>query len=181
MNLACKDKAIFSVIFYIMLLLGWYMVSYGVLIPFYSAETHKDQTHYSFTFVSRSVAFILGCLTLKPLLSIFSIQTVIIGNLTLISLSLFLCSLSHHDLNLIIMLFLSAYSIIHLMILSPTIILHIFQHNQPDKWLLTVGIAFAIGASFTPYLIQIIKFHTYQLLAFLFALTIPLLLHIEIP
>ena len=176
-----KDKTIFAIVFYIMFLLGWYIVSFGVLIPFYSAATHQDETHYSFTFVARSTAFILGCLTIRPLLRLCTKQTLILANLVLISLSLLLCSLSYNSYNLAITLFISAFGIINLMVLCPTIILKTFTHNQPDRWLLAVGIGFAIGASLTPLLIQHLRFHTYQLLSFLFTLPIPLLNKISLP
>jgi hypothetical protein len=102
---------------YFMLLAGFYVASYGPLIPFYSEAAQQDQTYFSFIFLVRSIANILGGVVIKYLLKTFRIKAVIIGMSVVMGISLIICSLSISIINLVITLFLSSINFVMMSII----------------------------------------------------------------
>jgi hypothetical protein len=97
----------YSFMLYIFFLTGIYLSSFGVLIPYYSSASGNDETYFSFIFISRSIAYVVGAIAIKYLIGKFTTSSIFVTQLAIISISLFLCSLSVTAFNLTAMIFLS--------------------------------------------------------------------------
>jgi hypothetical protein len=73
---------------------GCFVSSFGPLIPHYSSATGLDETDFSYLFMVRSIANILGGLLVKIFLKKFQLQSLILGYLSIIIVSLFCATLS---------------------------------------------------------------------------------------
>lgn len=121
-----RATVIYLILLWVFFVSGLYIASYGVLIPYYSSTSGKDQTEYSFTFIARALAFICGSVSIKYLLRTFRAQSIMISYCGMVGASLFLCSLSCSDLNLGGMLFISGFCIISTNVIGLSMVMQLF-------------------------------------------------------
>lgn len=76
------------------------------------------------------------------------------GQLIIISVSLFLCSISVSALNLTVMIFLSGACIMAANVIGFSITGKIFHDNDPDYWIVILELAFGCGAALAPLLVM---------------------------
>jgi MFS family permease len=137
-------------------LTGIYLSSYGLLIPLYSQATGHDETYYSFLFMVRSAAYISGSIAIKYLIRHFTMHSLFVGQLALITISMYLCTLSYSLTNLTIMYFISGSALMATNVLAFSTTAQIFQNHHPDFWIILLEIAFGFGAAITPLLIMLL-------------------------
>jgi hypothetical protein len=73
---------------------AWYDTCFGSIIPYFSAATGIDETGYSYLFMVRSAANILGGFVVKFLIKRISTQTLAIAYMLAVLVSLCLSTLS---------------------------------------------------------------------------------------
>jgi MFS family permease len=126
-----QHKIRYGILLYLIFLTGWYLNSYGVLIPYYSEASGNDETFYSFLFVVRSIAYTLGSIAVKYVSHRFNTHAIFMLFTSVITVTLFLCSLSINSLNLTVMLFTSGFCIMSSNVLSFSLSVKLFFGSQP--------------------------------------------------
>lgn len=167
---------VYGILAWTLFVSGLYIASFGVIIPYYSRASGLDETEYSFTFLVRALAYVLGSVSVKFILSRIPTQKAMLFLCGIISVALFLCSLSISPLNLTIMLFLSGFAIISTNIIVFGQTIKLFEHEQPDFWLVLLGFGFGMGATLSPLFIKYFEIHTYKIFGLLAGIAVPLLL-----
>lgn len=108
---------------------GWYVSSYGPLIPYFSEATKEDETHYSYLFFTRSIANMAGGFFIKFLVKKLPIPTIFTTVIVVIMLSFLLASLSLHTLNLTLTLFLASVSLLATVVITYDVIFKLFKEK----------------------------------------------------
>ena len=127
-------------------------------------------------FIVRSCAFIFGSFSVQYFVRYYSTQTMYIIYTCIISVSLFLCSLSLSWINLTIMLFLSGFSFISWSVIGISLVIKLFEKNKPEFWVILTGVFFGIGATSSPLFTIWFELSTYKVMSVASALIIPMLL-----
>ena len=104
-------------------------------------------------------------MTAKYLLKVYKTRDVMTLNLAVVSVSLFLCSLSLSTANLTITLFLTSSSLVSSVVIIYDVTFRLFLHEQPDYWVQLIGFIFGAGAMFGPILVAIFRLYTFAALA----------------
>ncbi len=147
----------FCTLSYLGFLNGWYVSSFGPLIPYFTEATGLDETHYSYLFMVRSIANIVGGILIKYIIKKLKTNVLTYGTLGTVILCLFLASLSLTTFNLSINLFLTSVALVCIVIITYSVIFSLFQNDNPDYWIQLIGFIFGIGAMAGPVLIMIFE------------------------
>jgi MFS family permease len=94
-----------GVMIFMNFLCAWYETCFGPIIPYYSAATGLDETEYSYLFMVKSIANIVGGVILSIIILKLSTQKLLIVCMLTSMASLILSSLSLTTVNLSITLF----------------------------------------------------------------------------
>ncbi len=86
---------------------AWFYTCFGPVIPYYSAATGLDETHYSYLFFIKTIATIFGGYVAKYLLKRVATQPLIIIYMVLAIVSLCASTFSLNTINLGITLFIA--------------------------------------------------------------------------
>jgi len=121
-----STKLTYAALVVLMFLSGCYVSSFGPLIPFISEQTKNDETHYSYIFLLRSSANVIGGLFTKYLCKRFSPQYIIIISLLVTFVSLFLSTLSLNTINLAVSIFIASLGVINYSIIACTVVFKIY-------------------------------------------------------
>jgi predicted MFS family arabinose efflux permease len=110
---------------------AWYYTCFGPVIPYYSAATGLDETHYSYLFFIKTVATICGGYITKYLLRRVSTQILALVYMSVALLSLCASTLSLSTVNLGITMFIGAGSSFGASLISLNITIKIYLDDEP--------------------------------------------------
>lgn len=126
-----RPLRIYRILLLSMFLTGWYLNSYGLLIPYYTLASGHDQTHFSFVFIVRSLAYVSGSLTVKCLCKRVSTHILFVAYAIATAIALYLCCRSIAFVNLGVTLFVSAFCIMSMNVLTYSLTVELFHGKGP--------------------------------------------------
>jgi predicted MFS family arabinose efflux permease len=110
---------------------AWYYTCFGPVIPYYSAATGLDETHYSYLFLIKTVATVLGGYLAKYLIKRVPTQPLIIIYMILAIISLCASTFSLSTINLGITLFIATFATVGPALIGFNVTLKLFLDDEP--------------------------------------------------
>lgn len=136
---------------YAMFICGWYVASYGPLIPFYAQRLGTNETHFAYIFLVRAIANIFGSFLIKKMLRVLTVPAVV----STIAVSLFVALLANSvwlsDPVLLITLLIASSCIVMLNIVLVSFNFSIFDSEEGTRKIQLLGFVFGAGAMAAPF------------------------------
>jgi MFS family permease len=157
-------KLQYGMLLFLAFLNGWFVSSFGPLIPHFSAATGLDETDFAYLFMVRSAANVFGSFLIKYLLKRTNTQQLTLIYLLVITICLFSSTFSLSTLSLSLTLFFGSAAFVGTVVIIYGATFHLFLNDEPDYWIQLIGFLFGVGAMFGPIFVAIFKLQTLRVL-----------------
>lgn len=125
---------------------AWYYTCLGPLIPFYSAATGLDQTHFSYLFLVKTFAILVGGQISRFLARRITTQHLALIYFLVAMITIPISTFSLSTLSLSITLFVATLASSGIFVISLYATIKLFMEDQPEYWVQILEYFFVIGA-----------------------------------